>query len=222
MEKENGKKKLKYFFIAFCIIFFITVLYILYCYIYVPNKKYTNQDFGIETYISQVDKDNDGVDDQTDILNNVRKYIATKPKYESKYYATGYPNDGYGVCTDVVGFGLLDAGYDLKELVYQDIIANKKQYDIEIPDKNIDFRRVRNLEVYFKNNAISLTTDIQNIQEWQGGDIVIFREHIGIVSDKRNPKGIPYIIHHAHPLQIQYEQDILESYPELRAHYRIS
>ena len=130
MEKENGKKKLKYFFIAFCIIFFITVLYILYCYIYVPNKKYTNQDFGIETYISQVDKDNDGVDDQTDILNNVRKYIATKPKYESKYYATGYPNDGYGVCTDVVGFGLLDAGYDLKELVYQDIIANKKQYDI--------------------------------------------------------------------------------------------
>lgn len=222
MEKENGKKKLKYCFILFCILFFIAVLCLLYYFIYVPNKKYTNQDFGIETYVSLVDRDNDGIDDQTDILNNVKKYIRAKPKYESKYYANGYPDDEYGVCTDVVGFGLLDAGYDLKELVNQDIIANKKQYHIDTPDKNIDFRRVRNLEVYFKNHAISLTTDIQNIKEWQGGDIVIFREHIGIVSDKRNQKGIPYIIHHAHPFQFQYEQDILEKYPEIRAHYRIS
>jgi len=53
------------------------------------TKQYYNSDFGIETYISSVDKDNDGIDDQTDILNNVKKYIETKPKYESKYYSTG-------------------------------------------------------------------------------------------------------------------------------------
>ena len=50
--------------------------------------------------------DNDGIDDQTDILNNVREYIKTKPKYKSKYYGTGYPDDEYGVCTDVVANGL--------------------------------------------------------------------------------------------------------------------
>ena len=72
-------------------------------------QQYTNADFKIETYVSNIDKDNDGIDDQTDILNNVRNYISKNPKYKSKYYETGYPNDEYGVCTDVVAFGLKDA-----------------------------------------------------------------------------------------------------------------
>ena len=50
---------------------------------------------------------------------------------------------------------------------------NKELYDIDAVDKNIDFRRVKNLKVYFDNNAISLTTDINEIEEWQGGDIVV-------------------------------------------------
>ena len=81
-------------------------------------------------------------------MNNVRTYIAKKQKYKSKYYETGYPDDEYGVCTDVVANGLKDAEYDLKELVNEDIINNKEKYNIEVIDKNIDFRRVRNLDVY--------------------------------------------------------------------------
>ena len=213
------KKKLLSVFI---IILIITIAYILYLFNYIPHKKYTNEDFCIETYISGVDMDGDGIDDQTDILNNVRKYIETKPKYKSKYYETGYPNDEYGVCTDVVAFGLLDAGYDLMTLVNEDIQANKEKYNIEVIDKNIDFRRVKNLQVYFENNAISLTTDITDIKEWQGGDIVIFKNHIGIVSDKRNKKGITFIIHHANPFQKYYEEDILEYMNDIVGHYRIS
>ena len=158
----------------------------------IGNKtKYDNSYFGIETYKSKIDKDNDGIDDQTDILNNVRNYIATKPKYESKYYAGGYPDDGYGVCTDVVAFGLRDAGYDLRELVNEDIKNNPDKYSIEVRDKNIDYRRVKNLLIYFQNNSINLTTNINDIKDWQGGDVVVFSTHIGIVSDKRNKKGIP-------------------------------
>ena len=139
-------------------------------------KKYTNADFNIEAYKSNVDKDNDGIDDQTDILNNANNYIKTNPKYKSKYYNTGYPDDEYGVCTDVVAFALKDAGYDLMVLVNEDIKNNKELYDIDAVDKNIDFRRVKNLKVYFDNNAISLTTDINEIEEWQGGDIVVFKK----------------------------------------------
>ena len=95
-------------------------------YNYIPHKKYDNEHFNIETYVSSTDKDEDGIDDQTDILNNVRKYIETKPKYKSKYYNSGYPNDEYGVCTDVVAFGLKNAGYDLMELVYEDIKNNRE------------------------------------------------------------------------------------------------
>ena len=207
------------------IILIITILlttYILYMFNYIPHKKYSNADFGIETYISLIDKDEDGIDDQTDILNNVRNYIKTKPKYKSKYYATGYPNDEFGVCTDVVAFGLKDAGYDLMTLVNEDVKNNRDRYNIEIADKNIDFRRVNNLKIYFDNNAIKLTTDISKIKEWQGGDIVIFTKHIGIISDKRNKNGVPFVIHHANPYQKYYEEDILEWRNDIVGHYRIS
>jgi len=197
-------------------------IYLLYNLNIIPHKKYTNKDFSIDTYISKIDKDNDGIDDQTDIINNTRIYIATNPKYKSKYYENGYPDDEYGVCTDVVAISLKNAGYDLMELVNNHIQENKELYEIETIDKNIDFRRVRNLDIYFKNNAISLTTDITKIEEWQGGDIIVFKKHIGIISDKRNRSGIPFVIHHANPYQIRYEEDILEGRTDIIGHYRIS
>lgn len=216
------KKKILIIVTNFLIILIIVVLYALYRFNYIPHKKYTNEDFNIKTYISKTDKDNDGIDDQTDILNNVRNYIKTNPKYKSKYYATGYPNDEYGVCTDVVAFGLKGAGYDLMNLVNEHIKTNRNLYDIDVIDKNIDFRRVRNLKVYLDNNAIALTNDINKIKEWQGGDIVVFKKHIGIISDKRNRKGICFVIHHANPYQIYYEEDILEHRDDIIGHYRIS
>lgn len=204
------------------IIIAIFISYILYIYNYIPHKKYSNKDFNIKTYTSRIDKDNDGVDDQTDILNNVKDYIKKQPKYKSKYYDTGYPNDEYGVCTDVVAFGLKGAGYDLMELVNEDIKNNKGLYDIDTIDKNIDFRRVKNLKIYFEHTAISLTTNPKKIEEWQAGDIVIFQKHIGIVSDKRNKRGVTFVIHHANPYQRYYEEDILEYRNDIVGHYRVS
>lgn len=215
-------KKKTLIILTLAIIIAIFISYILYIYNYIPHKKYSNKDFNIKTYTSRIDKDNDGVDDQTDILNNVKDYIKKQPKYKSKYYGTGYPNDKYGVCTDVVAFGLKGAGYDLMELVNEDIKNNKDLYNIDTIDKNIDFRRVKNLKIYFERNTISLTTDPKKIEEWQAGDIVIFKKHIGIVSDKRNKRGVPFIIHHANPYQRYYEEDILEYRNDIVGHYRVS
>ena len=94
-------------------------------------------------------------------------------------------------------------------------------FDIQSPDENIDYRRVRNLQVYFKNNTKSLTTDLSEIEEWQGGDIVSFKKHIGIVSDRRDKNGVPYIIHHGSKYQRAYEQKYLKSKSdEIVGHYR--
>lgn len=211
------------FIVSVIVIICLSILgYLLYYFNFIPHRKYTNDDFNIKTYVSSIDKDNDGIDDQTDILINTRKYIETKPKYKSKYYGTGYPDDNYGVCTDVVAFALKDAGYDLRELVNNHVKENRDLYDIDVIDKNIDFRRVLNLKTYFDYNAISLTTDVLRIEEWQGGDIVVFKRHIGIVSDKRNRKGINFVIHHANPYQRYYEEDILENRDDIIGHYRIS
>ncbi len=208
--------------ILILILTIIIIIYFLFKFNIISQKKYKDGYFHIQTYTSSIDMDNDGIDDQTDILNGVKKYLATKPKYKSKYYDTGYPDDGYGVCTDVVAFGLLEAGYDLMELVNIDIINNSQRYNIENVDKNIDFRRVKNLKIYFANNAIALTTDITNINDWQAGDIVLFKNHIGIISDSRNKNGIPFVFHHASPYQISYEEDILERRTDIVGHYRIS
>ena len=210
--------------VSIVIIFIIIIMVLLYKFNIIQHKKYSNRDFGIEQYISDVDKDNDGIDDQSDVLNSAKEYVATKPKYQSKYYATGYSNDEYGVCTDVVAIALKNSGYDLMELVNEDIISNNEKYNIDIIDKNIDFRRVKNLDVYFKNNSITLTTDLSSIEEWQGGDIIVFKDHIGIISDKRNRNGVPFLIHHANPIQINYEEDVLELYDKdyIIGHYRIS
>ena len=212
----------KFLFIIFIVLLIIFITYIFYFLNVIPHKSYDNNYFNIPTYKSNIDMDNDNVDDQTDILQNAKEYIKRRPKYKSKYYSTGYPNDEYGVCTDVIAISLLNSGYDLQELVYQDILQNKQNYDIDTIDRNIDFRRVRNLNVYFKNNHISLTTDITKIDEWQGGDIVVFKEHIGLISDKRNQNGICFVIHHSNPFQIRYEEDILENRDDIIGHYRIS
>ncbi len=208
--------------ISISIVIILTTLWLEIFYIKKYKNYYEDVDFNIETYVSSVDKDNDGIDDQTDMLENVKKYISKNPKYKSKYYDTGYPNDEYGVCTDVVAFGMLGAGYDLMELVNEDILKNPEKYNLENIDKNIDFRRVRNLKIYLDNNAISLTTDINQIEQWQGGDIIVFEKHIGVISDKRNKNGIPYVIHHANPYQLNYEEDFLEYRNDIVGHYRIS
>lgn len=216
-------KKLKIIILICLLIILSGCVYICYYFNVIPHKQYNNKDFNIKTYISEVDQDEDGIDDQTDILKSTCEYIATNPKYKSKYYASGYPDDEYGVCTDVVAFGLKNAGYDIMILLNQHIKENRDLYNIDVVDKNIDFRRVNNLDIYFQNNAISLTTDINAIEDWQGGDIVVFKKHIGIVSDKRNKKGISFVIHHANPYQTSYEEDILNRYKDdIIGHYRIS
>lgn len=171
--------------------------------------------------------DNDGLDDQTDVLASARAYVATRPAYASAYYEGGWPNDGRGVCTDVVAYALRGAGYDLRELVNKDINVNPVAYGITQPDANIDYRRVRNLSVFFGRHATSLTTDVHDIGQWQGGDIVVFGQnggnHIGIVSDRRDLVGVPFLIHHAHVMQLSYEEDaLLWSAGDVTGHYRIS
>lgn len=177
----------------------------------------------IPFYVSQVDKDGDGIDDQSDILQNAKAYIATNPVYQSKYYEGGYPDDEYGVCTDVVAFALRDAGYDLQLLVDEDMNAHPELYENQTPDPNIDFRRVRNLRTYFSRHAIELTTELSDIDQWQGGDIVIFTKHIAIVSDRRNRDGVPYIIHLNGTYQKKLEDNYLAVTPdEITGHYRVS
>lgn len=183
-----------------------------------PTKGAEN--FGIETIKSSVDFNSNGVDDYTDIMLGAREDAQNMPKYNGDYVDGGYPPDDIGVCTDLVWRAFKKAGYSLKDMIDKDISLYPSDYpDASPQDTNIDFRRVKNLKVFFEKYAVKLTTDTMSIEEWQPGDIVIFGDdsHIGIVSDKRNKDGQTYILHNA--AQKNREQNYLKNHTPT-AHYR--
>ena len=183
------------------------------------GRKYNSDDFNIVVIKSSIDYNNNGLDDYTDILNGAKIDAKNKPKYKSEYYDGGYPPDNIGVCSDVIWRAFRQAGYSLKNMIDKDIKNNLDDYDIDIIDSNIDFRRVINLRVFFDKYATTLTNDINDIEEWMPGDIVIFgnNKHIGIVSNYRNSNGISYIIHNGGQL-IREENYLVRA--RVTKHYR--
>lgn len=164
------------------------------------------------------DYDNDGIENMIDMVHGARIFIESNPVYESGYYEGGYPPLGTGVCTDVIAFAMLTAGYNLRDMVHQDIVENQSLYhDVKVIDQNIDYRRVNNLVVFFDRYAESLTTEVISPDDWKAGDILVFPHHIGILSDKLNEEGYPFIIHHGG--QENLEEDVLINSTILR-HYR--
>ena len=219
MIKKTRKQTI--FVLLFVLLLIATILaFGAYYFNLIPNKTYTAEDFGIKTVKCDIDFNNNGIDDFTDLVLGARADAENKPRYDGAYYEGGYPPDDIGVCTDVVWRAFKNAGFDLKQMVDNDILERKNAYtQIEEADPNIDFRRVRNLHVFFEKYAVSLTCDKEKISDWQAGDIVIFGEdkHIGIVSDKRNSDGHTYIIHNGG--QPKREEDYLK-HGKITAHYR--
>ena len=213
-------RSLKYLIIIFFTAIIAAGLYFANMYNLIPRITYKADHFGIETIKSEVDFNENGVDDYTDIMLGARMDAKNHPKYDSRYWPEGYPPDDIGVCTDVVWRAFKNAGYSLRDMVDMDIQMRPEAYkNIEVRDYNIDFRRVVNLRVFFENYAQKLTLDITEIEQWQPGDIVIFGndKHIGIVSDKRNRDGIPYVIHNGG--QPNREEDYFKR-GEVTGHYR--
>ena len=85
--KEEKKKVKKVFFILPLCLLAVVMLGVAAAVLYrcnvLPHKRYTDKDFGIARFYSSVDKDGDGIDDQTDILLSVKAYLETKPQYKS-------------------------------------------------------------------------------------------------------------------------------------------
>ena len=150
---------------------------------------------------------------------------AYDPSYRTLSYPNGDPPKGKGACTDVVVRSLRAGGYDLQALVHQDMAAHWDQYPhisgLRRPDPNIDHRRVPNLARFFTRHGQVLTDVVspQTLAQWQPGDIVCWKipsDHIGIVSDRRDPSGVPYVIHNMSQCA---EQDVLTLWP-IVGHYR--
>ncbi|MDR5659454.1 DUF1287 domain-containing protein [Serpentinicella sp. ANB-PHB4] len=177
---------------------------------------------------SRIDSNNNGIPDPIDIVNAARKEVDRRTTYKSVYHAGGYPPVGEGVCTDVIWRGLLAINVNLKDLMDEDIENNVELYSRVNgrPEPNIDFRRVPNQHVFFQRFTVSLITelipgDVENLRQWQPGDIVVFlegRHHVGIISDRRARDGTPYMIHNSPPFASEIKLKSINT--PIAGHYR--
>ena len=167
-----------------------------------------------------------------DFVEAARGQIGITLYYDPGYQVIDYPNGDIskdkGVCTDVIIRALRDAyHYDLQELVHQDMKKNFAKYPkiwgLNHPDKNIDHRRVPNLQIFFTRTGWSLPLSNQ-ASEFESGDIVTCTvppnlPHIMIVSDRRNKDNVPLVIHNIG--RGTQEEDRLFEF-KLTGHYRMT
>lgn len=133
-----------------------------------------------------------------------RAQIGVTVSYDSAYAGIAYPGGDVprtrGVCTDVVVRAYRDAfGFDLQEAVHDDMTrafgAYPAIWGLSRPDRNIDHRRVPNLETFFRRRGAE-----RRAQDWQPGDLITCRlpgnlPHIAIVSDRRGTDRHWKVIH---------------------------
>ena len=159
----------------------------------------------------------------TDARSQIWKTLYYDPSYTQLKYPMGDVPIVKGVCTDVVVRALRHQDIDLQQRIHEDMKANFKKYPqkwgLKSTDKNIDHRRVPNIQTYFQRQGYYV-----NDQKYRAGDIVAWDlgkglTHIGIISDKTTMMtNTPLVIHN-----IGYgarENDILYEY-KIIGHYRL-
>ncbi|MDI1310988.1 DUF1287 domain-containing protein [Prosthecobacter sp.] len=150
-------------------------------------------------------------------------------RYEPAYVVLDYPNGDVpadtGVCTDEVIRSYRALGIDLQKLVHEDMkrafSAYPKAWGLKSTDKNIDHRRVPNLQTFFKRRGASLPVT-QQAADYLPGDLITCTvagrlPHIGIVVPAADGGGTPWIVHNIG--QGPKQENRLFEFP-LTGHYR--
>jgi uncharacterized protein YijF (DUF1287 family) len=158
-----------------------------------------------------------------------RSQVGVTLSYDGSYRRIPYPGGDVpldrGVCTDVVVRAYRKLGLDLQSLVHRDMVSAWPDYPnlwrMKGPDPNIDHRRVPNLAAFFRRHGQVLANS-QDPKAYAPGDLVTWRlisglPHIGIVSDRSTPGGVPRVIHNIGAGA--KEEDILFAYA-ITGHFR--
>lgn len=136
----------------------------------------------------------------------IDKEVIYTPNYVKLKYPNGDVPAKTGVCTDVIIRAYRKLNIDLQKEVHEDMVANftkypnLKKWGLKTTDKNIDHRRVPNLEVFFsrKGKTLSIT---QNANDYKTGEIVTWMindklPHIGIITHLKSNNGKRNLIVH--------------------------
>lgn len=139
-------------------------------------------------------------------ISIIDKEVIYTPNYVKLKYPNGDVPAKTGVCTDVIIRAYRKLNIDLQKEVHEDMVANftkypnLKKWGLKTTDKNIDHRRVPNLEVFFdrKGKTLSIT---QNANDYKTGEMVTWMinnklPHIGIITHLKSKDGKRNLIVH--------------------------
>lgn len=160
-----------------------------------------------------------------------RRQIGVTTAYDGTYVALAYPNGDLpmerGVCTDVVIRACRVAfALDLQQAVHEDMKRHFSRYPanwgLKRPDRNIDHRRVPNLQVYFTRLHTALPKPTRQTK-FLPGDLVTSLlpgnlPHIMIISNRTAEDSTPLVIHNIG--RGAREENALFAFP-LTGHYRL-
>ncbi len=169
---------------------------------------------------------------EEDIVSALLERTTHDVAYDGSYRSIGYPGgdvpENVGVCTDVIIRSYRKLGIDLQKLVHEDMQNNftlypsKRIWGLNKPDKNIDHRRVPNLQAYFERHANVLSKS-NKVSDYKTGDIVTWMlpgnlPHIGmVINESSQDTGNPLIVHNIG--RGPQKSDMLFDY-KITGHYR--
>ena len=172
----------------------------------INNSNTLTQQIDSNTEINEIENPTDFYEK---LSNAAISIIDSEVVYTPNYVPIKYPNGDVpaktGVCSDVVIRAYRKLGIDLQKEVHEDMKANfslypnLKKWGLKTTDKNIDHRRVLNLEVFFARKGETLPIT-QNPSDYKTGDLVTWMigdklPHIGIVTHIKSENGNPMIVH---------------------------
>lgn len=143
------------------------------------------------------------------LLAAAGEQVGETARYDPTYLRLDYPGGDVprerGVCTDVIVRAYRDGlGLDLQRLVHEDMkrsfAAYPRRWGLSGPDRNIDHRRVPNLQVFFRRKGAELPMSNQPA-DYRAGDMVSQMlpgnlPHIALVSSQAGSDGVtPMLIH---------------------------
>jgi uncharacterized protein len=165
--------------------------------------------------------------DSAALVAAARGQVGVTTIYDPAYISLGFPggdvDPSHGVCTDVVIRALRAAwGIDLQLAVNRDMKADfaayPRNWGLKTTDRNIDHRRVPNLQTLFARLGAEVEGD------YLPGDVVTWMlpgnlPHIGIMSDTLSSDGARPLVLHNIGAGAQ-EEDRLDDFP-ITGHYRL-
>ncbi len=137
-------------------------------------------------------------------LDRTRHGVRYDPAYVRLEYPGGDVAADRGVCTDVVIRSYRAAlGQDLQVLVHEDMTADfgayPKNWGLSRPDRNIDHRRVPNLQAFWRRAGAALPVS-RDSGDYLPGDLVTWSvgglPHVGLVVDRVAPRSGRWMIVH--------------------------